>query len=340
MPDTLTRARDLLEAQDFETALNLLHQVSPVTSEVKSSVARALSGLGRWQEAHALFSEVVGEDPGCSEGFAGRGLLYFFTGQFEKARNDYDQAIELEPENGRYHGLRGVLSGELGDAVNALSDLETAYQLGDQDPSYILARAQLLLATNQLPEAEEALQLAEQHDADSAALSSLEGALSMLKGNPKEALASYRFAVEQSPQVIDNWMNMLALTARLDRPRLLEEVTRALESHPDNEEFLQLAVGAMVEAGQPKEAFNLLNEAIERNPESPLLHFQMGMGLAGSGHFEKAVEHLSKALELRPRFPRALDARGNCLERLSKEQEAQADFEESARIRTEDAERA
>ena len=340
MADTLTQARELLETQDFAEALELLHQVSPVTSEVKSSVARALSGLGRWEEAHALFSEVVGEDPECSEGFAGRGLLYFFAGHFEKAQNDYDQAIELDPSNGRYHGLRGVLLGQIGDAPKALTDLEKAYELGDHDASYILARAQLLLAIRELPRAEEALALAEKHEADQAALSSLEGALSMLKGNPQEALASYRFAVDQAPQVADNWMNMLALTAKLDRPRLLEEANRALEAHPNNEEFIQLAVGALVESGQPKEAFALLGDAIKRLPESPLLHFQMGMGLAGAGKFDKAAEHFTKALELRPRFPRALDARGNCLERLGKKDKAQADFEESARIRTEDAEQA
>ena len=339
MSDTLTQARQLLEAQDFEKALELLNQVNPITPTVKSSVARALSGLGRWDEAHSLFTEALADDPQCHEGLAGRGLLYFFTGQFNKAVKDYSEAIGLDPSNGRYRGLRGVLLGQAGDAPNALKDLEKAYELGDHDPSYILCRAQLLLATRQVPQAEEVLQLAEKHNADQAALSSLEGALSMLKGNAKEALASYRFAVEKSPQVSDNWMNLLALTARLERSRLTEEVTRALKAHPDNEEFITLAVGAMIEEGKTKEAFGLLRDALKRNPESPLLQFQMGMGLANAGKFEKAAEHFSKALELRPRFPRALDARGNCLEKLGKKKEAQADFEESHRIRTEDAER-
>jgi tetratricopeptide (TPR) repeat protein len=338
--DTLTQARELLEAQDFEKALELLNQVEPITPNVKAAVARALSGLGRWDAAHSLFCEALTDDPQCHEGFGGRGLLYFFTGHLDKAVIDYSKAIEIEPSNGRYHGLRGVLFGQVGDAPRALADLEKAYELGDHDASYILCRAQLLLAIRQLPQAEEMLQLAEQHNADLAALSSLEGALSMLKGSPKEALASYRFATEQAPQVTANWMNMLALTAQLDRPRLMEEVNRALELHPDNEEFITLAVGALVEEGKPKKAFKLLDDAAKRNPESPLLQFQMGMGLANAGKFGKAAEHFTKALELEPRFPRALDARGNCLERMGKKEEAQADFEESARIRKEDAEKA
>ena len=340
MSDTLTQAREHLEQQEFEKALELLREVDPITPEVKASVARALSGLGKWKQAHSLFSEVIVEDSENHEALAGRGLLYFFTGQLQQAHADYSQAIELAPLRGRYRGLRGVLLGQVGDAPSALDDLEKAYDLGDHDPTYILARAQLLMALREVPKAQEMIKLAEQHDADEAALSSLEGSLAMLCNNPKEALASFRFATEKAPQVLDNWMNLLALTAKLDRPRLLEEADRALEAHPYHEQFVPLKVGALVEKGQMKEAFAFLGEALKQNPKSPLLQFQMGMGLANAQKFEKAAEHFTLALELRPRFPRALDARGNCYERLGRNEEAQKDFEESARIRTEDAKRA
>lgn len=340
MSDTLSQARTLIDEQNFAEALDLLHTVTPVTSTVKASVARALSGLGRWQEAHDLFCETLEEDPDCHEGYAGRGLLYYFTGNFPQAKADYDKAVESAPLNGRYRGLRGVLLGQVGDAPNALKDLESAYDLGEKDPAYLMARAQLYLAVRDLPNAKGALELAEQHQADPGLLSSLEGALAMLSGQHEEALASYRFAAEQAPGMMENWMNLLALTSKLQRPRLLEEANRALEAHPNSDEIIQLAVGAHLEQGKVKEAFEILKDAISRNPENPLLHFQLGLGLANAQKFEKAVACLSKALELRSRFPRALDARGNCLEKLGRKDEAQRDFEESHRIRQEDAERA
>jgi len=339
MSDTLNKARNLLDEQSFDEALELLHTVTPVTPLVKVSVARALSGLGRWEEAHSLFSEALTEDPECHEGYSGRGLLYFLTGDFQRAHEDYLKAIDGAPMNGRYHGLRGILLAQVGDVPNALKELEACYDLGCHDPSFLLSRGQINLAVRDAAKARESLDLAEKHDADEAAIAALEGALSLLNGDAKEALASYRFSVEKAPEAANNWLNTLALTAQLERSRLLEEAQRALEAHPNHGEIIQVVVGAYREAGKLKEAFQVLKEAIERNPESPLLYFQMGMGLAQSGKFEKAVEQFSKALEFAPRFPRALDARGNCLEQLGRKDEAQADFQKSHDIRKEDAEK-
>lgn len=340
MSDTLTQARELLDQQKFEEALKMLHTVTPVDTLLKVSVARALSGLGKWEQAHSLFSEALSEEPENDEGLAGRGLIYFLSGHFDKAKVDYDKAIESSPMNGRYHGLRGILSAQMGDGPRAMKSLETSYELGCHDPSFLLARAQLFLSAGNLEKSREMLDLCEKHEGDDAAIAALEGAYHMLNNDPKEALASYRFTVDKVPEAANNWMNMLTLTAKLDRPRLLEESLRALEAHPDHPEIIQVAVGAYREQGKIKEAFQVLRDAIERNPKSPLLYFQMGLGLAQAGKFEDAAEQFTKALEIAPRFPRALDARGNCLEQLGRKDEAQADFEKSRDIRQEDAEKA
>lgn len=339
MSDTLTEPRELLDQQRFEEALLRLEQARPVTPQVKILRGRALSGLSRWQEAHTYFCQALDEDPHAHEGWAGKGLIHYLAGQLPEAKHDYDKAVENGPMVGRYRGLRGVLLAQAGDAVNALKDLQAAYDLGDTDPTYLLTRAQLHLAMSQVEPARAAIQLAEIHQADQGVLSALEGALSMLTGNPQEALASYRFAVEAAPGMVESWLNMLTLTAQLERSRLFDEVKRALKAHPDQDEIIQLAVGAYMEKGLAKEAFQILRDAIERQPENPLLHFQLGLGLANTKKYQKAVEALTCALELQPRFPRALDARGNCLERLERAEEAKKDFEESHRIRTEDAQR-
>ena len=217
MSDTLTEARELLDQQKFQEALELLHTVDEVNSIVKTSIARALSGLGRWEQAHSLFSEIIQQDEECHEALAGRGLLYFLTGNFQKAGGDYSKAIEGAPMNGRYHGLMGVLLAQLGNGPQALKALESAFDLGCTDPSFMIARAQIHLATRNQEKAEEALAMADKHGGDEATVAALEGALAMLKGDPKEALASYRFSVEKDPQAVNNWMNLLTLTAKLDQ---------------------------------------------------------------------------------------------------------------------------
>ena len=339
MSDTLTEARTLLDQQKFEEALELLKTVQPKDLTVRVSVARALSGLGHWEQAHSMFSEAVEEDPDCHEAWAGRGLIYFLTGHFQQAAPDLAQAIEAAPMNGRYRGLQGVLLAQTGDAAAALKDLEKAYDLGCQDEGFLFARAQIHLATRQAEKAQEVLELAEKAGADEAQLAALEGALYMLKNEHKEALASYRFAAEKAPESEAHWMNLLTLTASLDRGRLLEEAQQALGHHPNSGDIIQVVVGAYREAGKVKEAFQVLHDAIERDPENPLFYFQLGLGYANAGKFDQAVVQFSKALKIVPRFPRALDARGKCLEQLGREDEAKADFERSYEIRKEDAER-
>ena len=145
MSDKLNQARDLLDQQKFTEALELLHSVESVTSPVKVALARAMSGLGKWEPAHSLLCEALADDPNNHEGYASRGLLYFLTGNLDKAHSDYAKAIKEAPMNGRYHGLNGILLAQVGDVPNALKALESAYSLGSRDPAYILARAQVYL---------------------------------------------------------------------------------------------------------------------------------------------------------------------------------------------------
>lgn len=339
MSDNLQEARTLLDQQKFSEALELLHKVESVSPIVKVSLARAMSGLGKWEPAHNLLCEALTEDPNNHEGYASRGLLYFLSKNFQKAHADYQKAIEGAPLNGRYHGLQGVLLAQIGDIPSALNALESAYELGSHDPAYLLVRAQIYLATRDLDKAAEMLELADKHEGDQASIAALEGAMNMLAGKHDEALASYRFAVEKEPSAIPNWMNMLSLTAKLDRSRLLEQSLSGLKIHPDSDEIIQVAVGAYLEQGKAKEALQLLANALQRRPKNPLLHFQMGMGLVTGEQFKEAIEHFSQALEAQARFPRALDARGNCYERLGNKEKAQADFKESHKIRQEDAEK-
>lgn len=339
MSDALNQARELLDQQKFQEALELLHTVDSLDLTVKVSVARALSGLGKWEQAHSLFSEVIDQNVAAHEALAGRGLLYYLTGNFQDAIADYNKAIESEPSVGRYRGLRGVLFAQVGDVSQALVELEAAHELGCTDPAFMLSRAQLHLSSRNLAKAQEALALAERWGGDEVAIAILEAAMSMAKGEPKEALASYRFAVEKAPESVSNWMNLLALTAQVDRSSLLAEANRALEAHPNSEQVISLVVGAYREAGDVKGGFKVLKDAIRRNPKSPLLRFQLGLGYAYTDKFEKAIDQFTKALEIVPRFPRALDARGNCYEKLGRQEEAQADFEKSYEIRKEDAEK-
>lgn len=49
---------------------------------------------------------------------------------FQKAHDDADEAVELDDSSGRAYYLRGVAKGRLDDKISAITDLETAIDLG------------------------------------------------------------------------------------------------------------------------------------------------------------------------------------------------------------------
>ena len=61
-----------------------------------------------------------------SEAYTSRGKAYRAKGQADKAMQDFDQAIVLDPHNGEAHHQRGLALRDGGDIEHALGDLEQA----------------------------------------------------------------------------------------------------------------------------------------------------------------------------------------------------------------------
>ncbi|MBI3921870.1 MAG: tetratricopeptide repeat protein [Armatimonadetes bacterium] len=54
---------------------------------------------GQYDEAVALYQEVLGEDPSHFESHVGLGLVYGFTGLFDESIDLLKKAVELRPES-------------------------------------------------------------------------------------------------------------------------------------------------------------------------------------------------------------------------------------------------
>lgn len=54
-------------------------------------------GLGKLDDAREAFSVCVGQAPGCAEAFVHRGMVYAALGDSNRARNDFDRALQLQP---------------------------------------------------------------------------------------------------------------------------------------------------------------------------------------------------------------------------------------------------
>lgn len=76
--------------------------------------------------------------------------------------------------------------------------------------------------------------------------------------------------------------------------------TKALEFDPDFYPALVNLGGARLSLGHFSEALQLNLAAVERRPEDPLAHSQLGLSYEGLGEWDKAVTHLQEAKRLEP----------------------------------------
>ena len=113
------------------------------------------SKLALWDDAAAKLPKL--EIAGSSRILFNRGGERFRSGQPDGAMEDINQAIRLNPPNGRFRIARAVALLGLGRAGEALADLEAARRSIPTDPHLLYMRSRALRALGRLDEADVSL---------------------------------------------------------------------------------------------------------------------------------------------------------------------------------------
>jgi len=99
--DTYLAANKFFEDGQYERALeeyNLALQEVPNHIHALRGKARTLMQLNRLDEAMKMFNIAIAHEPDFAGTFANRGILYDQMGQYQKAIEDYDRALSMDPE--------------------------------------------------------------------------------------------------------------------------------------------------------------------------------------------------------------------------------------------------
>ena len=91
---------------------------------------RALSDKGQNDRAIQDFDQAIRLDPEYPDAFNNRGVAYAGKGQFERAIEDYDQAIRLDPNYAIAIYNRGLAARNLGHEDEAAAYFAKAKQVG------------------------------------------------------------------------------------------------------------------------------------------------------------------------------------------------------------------
>jgi tetratricopeptide (TPR) repeat protein len=99
---------------------------------------------------------------------------------------------------------------------------------------------------------------------------------------------------------------------------------------------LALAVSAHARAQVWRDPLTLWTDALQKAPEHPRPHVNLGMAVAAGGDFDRAIALYQRAAELDPSFQEAHHNRAVALQQLGRHEEAIVHFREALRLRPRD----
>lgn len=96
---------------------------------------------GKYQDAILELTQLLVMDSENADAYLLRAICYSASGNLKLAKPDYNKAIEINPNDGKYYYNRGVFYDFQGKSKKALADYNKSIQLSPDDPSGYYNRA-------------------------------------------------------------------------------------------------------------------------------------------------------------------------------------------------------
>lgn len=332
----LLLAQLLLSANKLDQAGPMLEQLakeSPMNLSVAESLFRAQAARKQIAEARATAQGIEKVRPNVPLGYFLAGLVDEADNQLDDAQSDYQQALKLDPNasdpltslmhlyvrrnelaeamrvveatiarsprNGVARALRGTLlesEGQLESAIGAYQEAVAAAP--NWGPGYhLLAQAQL-----KAKHTDDAIRSLQQGIDKTSGAASLTGDLATLyeqAGRPDDAIALYQGILAKAPSSVFAANNLAVLlvkyksdTASLSlAQKLADQLTgSSLANIIDTRGWVKFR------SGDYHGAESLLQEAVDKSPDTPLMRYHLAMAQLRSGEPQVARQNLEAAL--------------------------------------------
>ena len=277
----------------------------PVVAEY-FNCGKALSDLGRNEEAIASYDKALAINPDLHEAWYSRGYALYALRRKEEAIASYEKALAIKPDDDAAWNNRGNVLSDLGRKEEAIASYYKVVQMKPDDDAVWYNRGVVLSDLGRKEEAivsyDKALKIKPD---DHEAWYNLGNVLDDL-GRKEEAIASYDKALAIKPDKHEAWNNRgLALSALERKEEAIASYDKALEIKPDKHEAWNNRGNALSALGRKKEALTKFCEAIasydqglEFAPNDPGVFYSKACCYALLGNVELALEHLHFALNL------------------------------------------
>ncbi len=219
----------------------------------KAALEHGLKAIAMRPRSHAVHADL--------------GLSYLLAGKIEEARQCFEEAIALSPQNGSYHAEMSAIWSRLGENKRAEFEIRQAIEF----------QAELLYPRQMLVD------------------------FLMRQDRIKEAEEEFRLLGKKFPQSLAG--EILQVSEYADRG----EYQRATElayflsiGNPGNWRVQLLLGGVLTKSGDPEAAIEPLETALKLRPTSAEIYYQLGRTVLMSGRPEKSIHLLLNSIRIDP----------------------------------------
>jgi tetratricopeptide (TPR) repeat protein len=138
---------------EAESALRRALETGPKNAQAHALRGSVLAAQSRFKEAQGCFQNAIALDPGLANGWLGRGLCRFRSGDHRGGLEDLQVAAAVEPERSLLRSYLGKAWAQMGETLKAGEELSLARKLDPKDPTPWLYSAVVAYEENRANEA-------------------------------------------------------------------------------------------------------------------------------------------------------------------------------------------
>jgi tetratricopeptide (TPR) repeat protein len=261
---------------------------------------------GMYRDTATLYRVTLEKNPDCWMVYNNQGLLETAAGQPEKARQDFDRALQLNPHF--YEASVSVGNSDLaqGRPQEALAHYAQALRDNPDYPEGYYSLGRALQSVGQTAEAIPAYERALRLRPDYPDAENNLGIALADSGRISDAVIHYQKAMQLDPAYPEapyNLGNALHQGGREDEA--IQEYEAALRLRPDYPDAERNLGVALERAGRPAEAAAHFENAFRLHPDNFEAHNNLGIALATMGHLAEAEAQFQTALQIKPDYASA-----------------------------------
>ncbi|MGB6481894.1 MAG: tetratricopeptide repeat protein [Candidatus Acidiferrales bacterium] len=230
-----------------------------------------------------------------------RGWAYYRTGDYDKALQDFNQAIQLKPDYAYAFNNRGLVYSKQGNYDRAIEDFNQAVLL---KPDFAIAfdnRGLAYEGKNDIERAFRDFDQAAKLRPDDAEAFYLRGKLFADEGRYESAIKDFNRSLLLRPDDVDALKARSdAYDMRNDKQRAFRDINRAIELQPNDADAIFTRSFIYAEMGDHRRAIQDKDKVLQLKPGDAATLWFRGMDYYEEGDYDGAISDFNEVIRLEP----------------------------------------